>query len=421
MKIKDVRAREVINSRGIPTVEATVYLENGINKSAIAPNGASVGMYEALELVDNDKSRFLGKGATKAVKNVNEKIAKALINSDIDDIYSIDKKIIELDSTKNKSFLGANATCAVSMACVKAAACLNNTPLYKYLGGITARTMPVPMMNILNGGVHSSNNIDIQEFMIMPIGAKNFTEGYFWCCEVYQALKNILHFEEKSTSVGDEGGFAPDLENAEDAIEHIILSIIQAGFEPKKDFVLALDCAASGWKSPKGEGVYYLPKSKKEYTTDEIIEYFENLVQKYPICSIEDCLDENDWQGWQKITQKLSDIQLVGDDLFTTNPTRLNKGIQEKCANSVLIKINQIGTVTEAVEVIKKAQQKGYKTIISHRSGDSEDTFIADFAVGLNSGQIKSGAPARSERVAKYNRLIRIEEELKGFSSYYSI
>ena len=412
MKIKDIKAREVINSRGLPTVEASVYLENGIIESAIAPSGASVGSFEALELVDNDKTKFLGKGVTKAVKNVNEKIAKILIHSEIEDIYSIDKKMIELDSTKNKSSLGANAICAVSMACAKAAASACCLPLYKFLGGTAARTMPIPMMNIFNGGAHSSNNIDIQEFMIMPIGAKSFKEGYFWCCEVYQALKNILHFEEKSTSVGDEGGFASDLENTEDVIEHIILSIIQAGFEPKKDFYLALDCAASEWKSPKGEGFYYLPKSKKEYTADEIIDYFEKLTKKYPIYSIEDCLDENDWQGWQKLTKKLSDIKLVGDDLFTTNPTRLEKGIKNACANSILIKINQIGTVSETIEVIKKAQENGYDTIVSHRSGDSEDTFIADFAVGLNSKFIKSGAPARSERTAKYNRLLRIEEEI---------
>lgn len=412
MKIKDIKAREVINSRGLPTVEANVYLENGIVESAIAPSGASVGSFEALELVDNDKTKFLGKGVTKAVKNVNEKIAKILINSEIEDIYSIDKKMIELDSTKNKSSLGANAICAVSMACAKAAASACCLPLYKFLGGTIARTMPVPMMNIFNGGAHSSNNIDIQEFMIMPIGAESFKEGYFWCCEVYQALKNILHFEEKSTSVGDEGGFASELENTEDVIEHIILSIIQAGFEPKKDFYLALDCAASEWKSPKGEGFYYLPKSKKEYTTDEIIDYFEKLSKKYPIYSIEDCLDENDWQGWQKLTKKLSDIKLVGDDLFTTNPIRLEKGIKNACANSILIKINQIGTVSETIEVIKKAKENGYNTIVSHRSGDSEDTFIADFAVGLNSKFIKSGAPARSERTAKYNRLLRIEEEI---------
>lgn len=412
MKIKDIKAREVINSRGLPTVEASVYLENGIIESAIAPSGASVGSFEALELVDNNKTKFLGKGVTKAVKNVNEKIAKILINSEIEDIYSIDKKMIELDSTKNKSSLGANAICAVSMACAKAAASACYLPLYKFLGGTAARKIPIPMMNIFNGGAHSSNNIDIQEFMIMPIGAKSFKEGYFWCCEVYQALKNILHFEEKSTSVGDEGGFASELENTEDVIEHIILSIIQAGFEPKKDFYLALDCAASEWKSPKGEGFYYLPKSKKEYTTDEVIDYFEKLTKKYPIYSIEDCLDENDWQGWQKLTKKLSDIKLVGDDLFTTNPTRLEKGIKNACANSILIKINQIGTVSETIEVIKKAQENGYDTIISHRSGDSEDTFIADFAVGLNSKFIKSGAPARSERTAKYNRLLRIEEEI---------
>ncbi len=412
MKIKDIKAREVINSRGLPTVEASVYLENGIIESAIAPSGASVGSFEALELVDNDKTKFLGKGVTKAVKNVNEKIAKILINSEIEDIYSIDKKMIELDSTKNKSSLGANAICAISMACAKAAASACCLPLYKFLGGTIARTMPIPMMNIFNGGAHSSNNIDIQEFMIMPIGAKSFKEGYFWCCEVYQALKNILHFEEKSTSVGDEGGFASELENTEDVIEHIILSIIQAGFEPKKDFYLALDCAASEWKSPKGEGFYYLPKSKKEYTTDEVIDYFEKLTKKYPIYSIEDCLDENDWQGWQKLTKKLSDIKLVGDDLFTTNPRRLEKGIKNACANSILIKINQIGTVSETIEVIKKAQENSYNTIVSHRSGDSEDTFIADFAVGLNSKFIKSGAPARSERTAKYNRLLRIEEEI---------
>ena len=412
MKIKDIKAREVINSRGLPTVEASVYLENGIIESAIAPSGASVGSFEALELVDNDKTKFLGKGVTKAVKNVNEKIAKILINSEIEDIYSIDKKMIELDSTKNKSSLGANAICAVSMACAKAAASACCLPLYKFLGGTIARKIPIPMMNIFNGGAHSSNNIDIQEFMIMPIGAKSFKEGYFWCCEVYQALKNILHFEEKSTSVGDEGGFASELENTEDVIEHIILSIIQAGFEPKKDFYLALDCAASEWKSPKGEGFYYLPKSKKEYTTDEVIDYFDKLTKKYPIYSIEDCLDENDWQGWQKLTKKLSDIKLVGDDLFTTNPRRLEKGIKNACANSILIKINQIGTVSETIEVIKKAQENGYNTIVSHRSGDSEDTFIADFAVGLNSKFIKSGAPARSERTAKYNRLLRIEEEI---------
>lgn len=419
LTIVKVLGREIIDSRGNPTVEAEVHLADGTIGRGAVPSGASTGEFEALELRDGDKSRFFGKGVNKAVENINHKIAKALRGSEAADIYAIDEAMLKSDGTKGKTKLGANAILAVSIAAARAAAMSLNIPLYRFLGGINGNRLPVPMMNILNGGAHASNSVDTQEFMIMPVGAPNFHEGLRWSTEVFHALQALLKKEGKTTSVGDEGGFAPDLTSDEDALEHILQAIEKADYKAGKDFVLAIDAAASEWKSKKGKGYYYQPKSGREWTTDELITHWEDLLNKFPIYSIEDGLDEEDWNGWQKMTQQIGHkVQLVGDDLFVTNTERLKKGIEQKCGNSILIKLNQIGSVSETLEAIKMAHQAGYTAIVSHRSGETEDTTIADLAVALNTGQIKTGAPSRSERVAKYNRLLRIEDAL-GASSVY--
>ena len=417
--IESVYGRQIIDSRGNPTVEAEVTLADGTVGRGAAPSGASTGEFEALELRDGDKSRFGGKGVTKAVENINKLIAPALIGVDASDTYKVDGIMLKLDGTKDKSKLGANAILAVSIAAARAAATALGIPLYRFLGGVQATKLPVPMMNILNGGAHATNSVDTQEFMIMPAGAPSFEEGLRWCTEVFHALQKLLKEEGNTTAVGDEGGFAPDLKDDEDTIEHILQAIKNAGYEPGKDFVLAMDAASSEWKSEKGKGFYHQPKSGKDFTSDELIAHWESLVEKYPIYSIEDGLDEEDWEGWQKMTAKLGDkVQLVGDDLFVTNTERLKKGIELKCGNSILIKLNQIGSVSETLEAIKMAHKAGYTAISSHRSGETEDTTIADLAVALNTCQIKTGAPSRSERVAKYNQLLRIEEQLGDAACY---
>ena len=413
LQIEKVIGREVIDSRGNPTVEAEVTLWDGTVGRGISPSGASTGEFEALELRDGDKSRFGGKGVTKAVNNVNTVIADAIIGMDASDIYAVDAAMLKADGTKGKTNLGANAILAVSIAVSQAAAKSLDIPLYRFFGGINGNRLPVPMMNILNGGAHASNSVDTQEFMIMPAGAPTFKEGLRWCTEVFHALQSLLKKEGETTAVGDEGGFAPNLKSDEDTIEHILQAIKNAGYEPGKDFVLAMDAAASEWKSEKGKGFYHQPKSGKDFTSDELIAHWASLVEKYPIASIEDGLDEEDWEGWKKMTDQLGGkVQLVGDDLFVTNTERLAKGIELGCGNSILIKLNQIGSVSETMEAIKMAHKAGYTAVVSHRSGESEDTTIADLAVALNAGQIKTGAPSRSERVAKYNQLIRIEEAL---------
>ncbi|WP_302609383.1 phosphopyruvate hydratase [uncultured Mitsuokella sp.] len=419
LKIMQVIGREIIDSRGNPTVEAEVTLADGSVGRAAAPSGASTGEFEALELRDGDKTKFGGKGVSKAVANVNEKIAPALIGADASDIYAVDGIMLKLDGTEDKSNLGANAILAVSLAAAKAAAKAQDIPLYRFLGGLNGNRLPVPMMNILNGGAHATNSVDTQEFMIMPAGAPSFREGLRWATEVFHALQTLLKKEGQTTAVGDEGGFAPNLKSDEDTIEHILTAIRNAGYEPGRDFVLAMDAASSEWKSEKGKGFYKQPKSGKEFTSDELIAHWKSLIEKYPIYSIEDGLDEEDWEGWQKMTKELGDkVQLVGDDLFVTNTKRLKKGIELGCGNSILIKLNQIGTLSETLEAIKMAHKAGYTAIVSHRSGETEDTTIADLAVALNTSQIKTGAPSRSERVAKYNQLLRIEEEL-GESAVY--
>lgn len=419
LKIMQVIGREIIDSRGNPTVEAEVILADGSMGRAAAPSGASTGEFEALELRDGDKSKFGGKGVSKAVANINEKIAPAIIGEDAADGYAIDAIMLQLDGTEDKSKLGANAILAVSLAAAKAAAIAEDIPLYRYLGGLNGTELPVPMMNILNGGAHAANSVDTQEFMIMPAGAPSFKEALRWSTEVFHALQALLKKEGKTTAVGDEGGFAPDLKSDEDAIEHILQAIRDAGYEPGRDFVLAMDAAASEWKSDKGKGFYRQPKSGREFTSDELIAHWKSLIEKYPIYSIEDGLDEEDWEGWQKMTKELGDkVQLVGDDLFVTNTKRLQKGIELGCANSILIKLNQIGSLSETLEAIKMAHKAGYTAVVSHRSGETEDTTIADLAVALNTRQIKTGAPSRSERVAKYNQLLRIEESLGGSASY---
>lgn len=416
--IESVVGREILDSRGNPTVEAEVFLSCGVSGRGTAPSGASTGEFEALELRDGDKSRYGGKGVTKAVENINTVICDTLTGMDVSDIYAVDKAMIQADGTQDKSKLGANAILAVSIACARAAANALEIPLYRFLGGVNANRLPVPMMNILNGGAHAANTVDVQEFMIMPAGASSFREGLRWCAEVFHALAALLKSKGLATSVGDEGGFAPDLASDEEAIQYILEAIRQAGYEPGKDFVLAMDAASSEWKSGvKGE--YLLPKSGKRFTSQELIAHWKALCEKYPIYSIEDGLDEEDWDGWAKMTKELGDkVQLVGDDLFVTNTTRLSKGIQLGCGNSILIKLNQIGSVSETLEAIKMAHKAGYTAIASHRSGETEDTTIADLAVALNTCQIKTGAPSRSERVAKYNQLLRIEEEL-GESAVY--
>ena len=418
-EILKIVGREIIDSRGNPTVEAEVHLTNGISARASVPSGASTGKYEAVELRDGDMNRFHGKGVSKAVENINTIINSALKGMDASDIYKIDNVMKELDGTRDKSKLGANAILAVSLATVKSSAMSFNLPIYKFIGGIIGKQTPIPMMNILNGGAHTNNNIDIQEFMIMPIGANKFSEALRWCVEVFHTLKNILNEKGLSISVGDEGGFSPNLKNEEEAIQLILEAIKKSGYIPGKDFMIALDAAASEWKSKK-EGRYKMKKSGREFSTQELIFYWKKLVDKYPIISIEDPLDEDDWDGWIEITKELGDkIQLVGDDLFVTNINRLKKGIEKKCANSILIKLNQVGSVSETIETVLKAKQAGYNTIISHRSGETEDTFISDLAVALNAGQIKTGAPSRSERVSKYNQLLRIEEELDDREEYF--
>ena len=418
LTIEKVIGREIIDSRGNPTVEAEVYLSDGTVGRGAAPSGASTGEFEALELRDNDKNRFGGKGVTKAVNNINTIINDVLYGVDASDIYAVDKAMIEADGTKDKSNIGANAILAVSIAAARAAATALDMPLYRFLGGINGNRLPVPMMNILNGGAHAANTVDVQEFMIMPVGAESFKEGLRWCTEVFHALAAILKSKGLATSVGDEGGFAPDLGSDEEAIEYILEAIKKAGYEPEKDFVLAMDAASSEWKSDK-KGEYILPKCGKKFTSKELVEHWKKLCEKYPIYSIEDGLDEEDWEGWKYMTQELGGkVQLVGDDLFVTNTERLKKGINEGCGNSILIKLNQIGSVSETLEAIKMAHKAGYTAISSHRSGETEDTTIADLAVALNTCQIKTGAPSRSERVAKYNQLIRIEEQL-GNSAVY--
>ena len=420
LQIEKVYGREIIDSRGNPTVEAEVTLADGTVGRAASPSGASTGEFEALELRDGDKSKFGGKGVSKAVANINEKIAPALEGMDASDTYAIDQAMIQLDGTKDKSNLGANAILAVSLAAAKAVATSLDIPLYRFLGGVNGTELPVPMMNILNGGAHASNSVDTQEFMIMPAGAPSFREGLRWCTEVFHALQKLLKEEGQTTAVGDEGGFAPNLESDEDTIEHILKAIKNAGYEPGKDFVLAMDAASSEWKDKeKGKGFYLQPKSGKRFTSDELIAHWESLVDKYPIYSIEDGLDEEDWEGWRRMTAKLGGkVQLVGDDLFVTNTERLKKGIEMGAGNSILIKLNQIGSLSETLDAIKMAHKAGYTAIVSHRSGETEDTTIADLAVALNARQIKTGAPSRSERVAKYNQLLRIEENLGDNAVY---
>lgn len=443
--IVNVKAREILDSRGNPTVEAQVTLACGVSGCGAAPSGASTGEFEALELRDGDTTRYNGKGVLRAVKNVNEKIAGKLTGMYACDQAEIDKMMCELDGTEDKSKLGANAILAVSIACMRGAAKARGLPLYRYVGNLyhsipqdpltslsenmdscadtdhsvsPSPVMPAPMMNILNGGAHASNTVDIQEFMIMPVGACCFSEGLRWCAEVYAHLKKLLQARGLSTTVGDEGGFAPDLDSNEQAFDLILHAIAAAGYQPGKDFVLAIDAAASEWKSGRA-GEYLLPKAQKTYTSEELVAYWTRLAADYPIRSIEDGLDEEDWEGWKKLTQAVgANVQLVGDDLFVTNRERLQKGIREGCGNAILIKPNQIGSISETMETIRIAKDTGYATILSHRSGETEDTTIADLAVAFETGQIKTGAPCRSERVAKYNRLLRIEEELGTGTRY---
>ena len=418
LEIEKVVGREILDSRGNPTVEAEVTLIDGTVSRGTAPSGASTGEFEALELRDGDKSRYLGKGVSKAVENINTVINDTITGMDASDIYAVDKAMIEADGTKDKSNLGANAILAVSIATARAAATALDIPLYRFLVGISGNRLPVPMMNILNGGAHAANTVDVQEFMIMPVGAPSFKECLRWCAEVFHALAALLKSKGLATSVGDEGGFAPDLASDEEAIQYILEAVKNAGYEPGKDFMIAMDAASSEWKGSK-KGEYVLPKAGTKFTSAELIEHWKKLVEKYPIISIEDALDEEDWEGWQQLTKELGDkVQLVGDDLFVTNTERLAKGIELGCGNSILIKLNQIGSVSETLEAIKMAHKAGYTAISSHRSGETADTTIADLAVALNTCQIKTGAPSRSERVAKYNQLLRIEEEL-GDSAVY--
>lgn len=418
LEIVKVIGREILDSRGNPTVEAEVYLADGTVGRGTAPSGASTGEFEALELRDGDKGRYGGKGVTKAVENINIAINDTVCGLDASDIYAVDRAMIKADGTKDKSKLGANAILAVSIAAARAASISLDIPLYRFLGGISGNRLPVPMMNILNGGAHAANTVDVQEFMIMPVGAPSFKEALRWCAEVFHALAALLKSKGLATSVGDEGGFAPDLASDEEAIQYILEAVKNAGYEPGKDFMIAMDAASSEWKGSK-KGEYVLPKAGTKFTSAELIEHWKKLVEKYPIISIEDALDEEDWEGWQLLTKELgSKVQLVGDDLFVTNTERLAKGISLGCGNSILIKLNQIGSVSETLEAIKMAHKAGYTAISSHRSGETADTTIADLAVALNTCQIKTGAPSRSERVAKYNQLLRIEEEL-GESAVY--
>ncbi len=420
MTIEKVIGREILDSRGNPTVEAQIFLADGTVAFGTAPSGASTGEFEALELRDGDKARYLGKGVKKAVENINTVINDAIRGIDASDTYAVDGAMIKADGTKDKSKLGANAILAVSIAAARAASVSQGIPLYRFLGGVQGTKLPVPMMNILNGGAHADSAVDTQEFMIMPVGAPSFKEALRWCAEVFHTLKALIKEMDDVTAVGDEGGFAPNkLKSDEEAIEKIIEAIKKAGFEPGKDFMIAMDAASSEWKSPKGKGFYHQPKSGKDFTSDELIAHWEALVDKYPIVSIEDGLDEEDWEGWQRMTAKIGHkVQLVGDDLFVTNTERLSKGISLGAGNSILIKLNQIGSVSETLEAIKMAHKAGYTAISSHRSGETADTTIADLAVALNTCQIKTGAPSRSERVAKYNQLLRIEEQLGNSACY---
>ncbi len=419
LQIEKVVGREILDSRGNPTVEAEVTLVDGTVARGTAPSGASTGEFEALELRDGDKARYLGKCVTKAVENINTVINETITGMDASDLYAVDKAMIAADGTKDKSNLGANAILAVSIATARAAATALDIPLYRFLGGVSGTRLPVPMMNILNGGAHATNTVDTQEFMIMPVGAPSFKEALRWCAEVFHNLAKILKSKGLATSVGDEGGFAPNLSSDDETIETILEAVKAAGYEPGRDFMIAMDAASSEWKSEKGKGFYHQPKSGRDFTSDELIQHWADLVEKYPIISIEDALDEEDWEGWQKLTAKLGGkVQLVGDDLFVTNTERLKKGIELGCGNSILIKLNQIGSVSETLEAIQMAHNAGYTAISSHRSGETADTTIADLAVALNTCQIKTGAPSRSERVAKYNQLLRIEEEL-GDSAVY--
>ena len=418
LKIVKITGREILDSRGNPTVEAEVYLEDGTIGRGTAPSGASTGEFEALELRDGDPARYGKKGVLKAVENINTVISDVLRGMDASRTYEVDQAMIRADGTNDKSRLGANAILAVSIACARAASLSLRIPLYRFLGGVSANRLPVPMMNILNGGAHAANTVDVQEFMIMPVGAESFREGLRWCAEVFHALAALLKSKGLATSVGDEGGFAPDLASDEEAIRYFLEAVRQAGYEPGTDFVLAMDAASSEWKGER-KGEYILPKCKKKFTSQELVSHWKELVEKYPIWSIEDGLDEEDWEGWQYMTKELGDkVQLVGDDLFVTNTERLKKGIRMGCGNSILIKLNQIGSVSETLEAIKMAHKAGYTAISSHRSGETEDTTIADLAVALNTCQIKTGAPSRSERVAKYNQLLRIEEELQEAAVY---
>ncbi len=418
LQIETVTGREILDSRGNPTVEAEVRLHDGTVGRGVAPSGASTGEFEALELRDGDGARYRGKGVQKAVENIRTVIAETVSGMDASDTYAVDRAMIAADGTKDKSKLGANAILAVSIAAARAAAGSLGIPLYRFFGGVNGNRLPVPMMNILNGGAHAANTVDVQEFMIMPVGAPSWKEALRWCTEVFHALADLLQAKGLATSVGDEGGFAPNLAGDEEAIQYICSAVQRAGYEPERDFMIAIDAASSEWKGEK-PGEYRLPKSGVCYTAESLVAHWEQLVERYPIISIEDALDEEDWDGWKHLTASLGNrVQLVGDDLFVTNTSRLQKGIDGRCGNSILIKPNQIGTVSETMDAIRMAHAAGYTTIASHRSGETEDTTIADLAVALNTCQIKTGAPSRSERVAKYNRLLRIEEQL-GESAVY--
>ena len=423
--ITDIHAREILDSRGNPTVEVEVTLESGAFGRAAVPSGASTGVHEAVELRDGDKSRYLGKGVTKACANVDTIIAPAICGMDALDQADIDRAMIRLDGTENKGNLGANAILGVSMAVARAAADYLEIPLYRYLGGSNSKTMPVPMMNILNGGKHADNNVDIQEFMVMPVGAGSWTEALRMCAEVFHSLRAVLMSRGYNTAVGDEGGFAPNLKSNEEALECIVLAIEKAGYKPGEQVRIAMDVASSEIYK---DGIYDLAGEGRKLTSDQMIDFYADLCGRYPIISIEDGLAEDDWEGWQRLTAKLGDrIQLVGDDLFVTNTERLAKGIEINAGNAILIKLNQIGTITETMDAIEMAKRAGFTAVVSHRSGETEDTFIADLVVATNAGQIKTGAPSRTDRVAKYNQLLRIEEELAdsaiygGMSSFYNI
>ncbi|MCR4944432.1 MAG: phosphopyruvate hydratase [Clostridium sp.] len=416
VEIVDVVGRQILDSRCFPTVEVEVYLDDGTMGRAAVPSGASTGIYEAVELRDGDKNDYMGKSVRKAVQNVNDTIAEELIGCNVFDQSYIDKTLIELDGTDNKGKLGANAILGVSLACAQAAANSLQIPLYQYIGGVNAKVLPVPMMNIINGGSHADNSVDLQEFMVMPVGAKTFSDALKMCAEVYHTLKKILNDKGYSTGVGDEGGFAPNLKSNEEAIQVIIEAITNAGYKPGKDVYIAIDAASSEYYE---DGKYVLEHEGKTLSASEMVDFLESWVDKYPIISIEDGMAEEDWEGWKLLTERLGNkVQLVGDDLFVTNTKRLETGIEKGVANSILIKLNQIGTLTETLNAIEMANRAGYTAVVSHRSGETEDTTIADLVVAVNAGQIKTGAPARSERVAKYNQLIRIEEELEDVAEY---